>query len=53
MRPRSLAIDVGAVVLSTAVVLIVSPGWAVTGLIALLVLVGCALSLAWDARRSR
>jgi hypothetical protein len=53
VRRRVLAIDVGVAVLLAALVLILAPGVAVAGMIAIAVLVGCAISLAWDARRAR
>jgi ABC-type nickel/cobalt efflux system permease component RcnA len=53
VRPKQLAIDLGAVVVLVSLVLIFSPGLAVTGIVALLVVVVCAVSFAWRPRRSR
>jgi ABC-type bacteriocin/lantibiotic exporter with double-glycine peptidase domain len=50
---RVAVIDAAAALVIAAVVLIVSPGLAVTGLIALAVLVLCGISYAWSARRGR
>jgi ABC-type bacteriocin/lantibiotic exporter with double-glycine peptidase domain len=50
---RVAAIDAALAVIIAAVVLIVSPGLAVTGIIALAVLVVCGISFAWSARRRR
>jgi hypothetical protein len=48
-----LAIDVGLAVLLAALVLILTPGVAVAGIIAIVVVVVCVISLVWDARRGR
>ncbi len=53
MRPSPLLIDVAIAVLCALVVLIVSPGVAVDAIIALLVLAGCAVSLALSRRGRR
>ncbi len=53
-RQTVIAVDAGLAVLLAVVVLIVSPGSAVTGVIALLVVIVCAVSLAierWLGRR--
>jgi hypothetical protein len=51
---RVAAIDAALAAVIAAVVLIVSPGLAVTGMIALAVLVACGISFAWSGgRRSR
>jgi hypothetical protein len=50
---RVAVIDAALAVVIAAVVLIVSPGLAVTGLVALAVLVVCGLSYAWSARARR
>jgi hypothetical protein len=48
-----LLIDAGIALLIALLVLILTPGVAVAGLLALLVLVVCAISFAVDARRRR
>jgi Flp pilus assembly protein TadB len=55
VRPKLLAVDIGLAVALAALVLIISPGVAVSGMIALLVLVVCAISFALNRRvfRSR
>lgn len=53
MRPGTLAVDAGIAVVIAAVVLIVSPGLAVTGLLAILVLVVVAINFALEALRGR
>jgi hypothetical protein len=50
-RTNLFAIDIAIAVVIAAVVLILSPGIAVTGLIALAVLVVVGLSYAWGLRR--
>jgi hypothetical protein len=51
LRTNLFAIDIAIAVVVAAVVLILSPGIAVTGLIALAVLVVVGLSYAWGLRR--
>jgi hypothetical protein len=51
IRNNVLAADAAIAVVIAAIVLIVSPGLAVTGLIALLVLVIVGVSFAWSLRR--
>jgi hypothetical protein len=53
MRRNTLLIDVGIAVLVAIVVLIISPGFAVDAIIALAVIVACAVSFVVDARRGR
>ena len=53
MSREVLAFDVAVAVVLAGLVLIISPGVAVAGMIALLVLVVCLASGAWDARRGR
>lgn len=51
MTRNALLTDIGLAVLAAIVVLIITPGVAVAGMIAALVLVACAVSLARDVRR--
>lgn len=53
MRNGTLAVDVVIAVVAAVVLLIVAPGLAVVGLIALLVLIVCGLSFLFDAWRGR
>ena len=53
MRRKTLAVDAGIAVAIVVLVLIISPGAAVTGMIAILVLVACALSFVIDSRARR
>ena len=53
MRRNTLLIDAGIAVAIAIAVLIISPGLAVAGMIAIAVLVACAISLVLDVRRSR
>lgn len=53
MRRNILLTDVGIAAAVAIVVLIISPGLAVTGIIALAVLLACGVGLFLDARRSR
>jgi hypothetical protein len=53
MRRNTLLIDAGIAVLLAVLTLIVAPGLAVVGMIALLVLVICAVSFVIDGRRQR
>jgi hypothetical protein len=50
---RTAAIDAGIALVAAAIVLIVSPGLAVTAIIALIVLVVCGISLLWGGWRRR
>jgi hypothetical protein len=50
---RTLIVDAGVAVAVAALVLIVAPGLAVAGMIAIFVLLLCGLSLALDARAAR
>ena len=51
MSNRPLLIDAGIAVLVAGLVLILSPGWAITGVLALLVLLVCGLT--WVVGRLR
>ena len=51
MRRKTLVVDTGLAMALAALALIVSPGVAVSGMIALLVLLLCAVSFALDRRR--
>jgi hypothetical protein len=53
VRRNTLLADVGLAALVAVVVLIISPGLAVTGMIALLVLLICGVSLLVGSRRAR
>ena len=53
MTRRTLAIDAGVALLLAVLVLIISPGVAVAGMIGLAVVVGCVVSFVRDARRAR
>ena len=53
MISRTAAIDTGLAVLAAALVLVVSPGIAVTAMIALAVLVVLGISLLWGSWRRR
>lgn len=53
MSRELLVVDVAIAVVLAALVLIISPGVAVTAIIALLALLVCGISLAWGARRRR
>ena len=53
MRREVLAIDLAVAVVLAALVLILSPGVAVAGMIALIVLLVCVFSVVWDIRRGR
>jgi hypothetical protein len=50
---RLLLIDAGIAVVLAALVLIISPGLAVTGMIAIFVLLVCGISIALQSRRAR
>lgn len=51
MSNRTLAIDVTIALLATVVLVVVSPGLAIVGLIAILVLVVCGLSVVFERLR--
>jgi uncharacterized membrane protein len=53
VRNRLLMIDAGAAVVLAALVLIFTPGVAVAGMIALVVVLVCAVSFVLEARRAR
>ncbi len=53
MRRNTLAVDAGIAVVIAAFVLIVSPGLAVTGILAILVLVTIAINIALESRKRR
>ncbi len=53
LRRNTLAIDAGIAVLIAVLILVISPGLAITGLIALLALLGIGISFLIDSRRSR
>lgn len=53
MRSRVLGVDVVIAAVVVALVIIVSPGLAVTAILALLVLLVVGISYAWSARRGR
>jgi hypothetical protein len=48
-----LLTDVAIAVLAAILILVLTPGVAVAGIIALLVLLACAITLAFDSRRRR
>ena len=48
---NALLTDIGLAVLAAIIVLIITPGVAVAGMIAVLVLAACAVSLARDVRK--
>ena len=50
MNRRTVAVDVGIAVLAAGLVLILSAGVAIAGLIAIVVLVGCGISLVLERR---
>ena len=51
MTRRPLLVDLAVAALAAAAIVILAPGLAVVGLLALLVLVVCAVSLLIDSRR--
>jgi hypothetical protein len=53
VRRKTLAVDVGIAAAIAVLVLIISPGAAITGMIAIFVLVVCAVSFALDSRARR
>jgi hypothetical protein len=48
-----LLVDLGIAIVAAAIVLAVAPGLAIAGLIALLVLIACAISFRRESRRRR
>lgn len=53
MRSATLKLDFLIAVAVAIFLIIVSPGLAVVGLVAILVLAGCAISLVFERRRAR
>jgi hypothetical protein len=53
VRRNALLIDVGIAALVAILVIVIAPGLAVVGLLAILVLIVCAVSFALDRRRKR
>ncbi len=53
MSRNTLLIDAGIAALLAILVLVIAPGLAVVGLLALLVVVVCVISFAFDLRRRR
>lgn len=53
MRRNTLLTDVGIAVVLAILVIVISPGLAVVGILALLVVVVCAVSFVLDRRRHR
>jgi hypothetical protein len=53
MRNRTLAIDFVIALLVTIVLVIVSPGLAIVGLVAVIVMIGCGVSFLIDRLRAR
>jgi len=53
VRRNTVLIDAGIAALLAILVLIIAPGLAVVGLLAILVTVACAISFAFDRRRRR
>jgi hypothetical protein len=53
VRNRILAVDVAVAVVIAALVMLISPGVAVTGMLALLVLFVVGVSYGWSALRRR
>lgn len=53
MRRNTLLVDAGIAVVLAILVVVISPGLAVVGLLALLVLLVCAVSFAIDLRKRR
>jgi hypothetical protein len=53
MRRNVLAIDAGIAVVLALLVLIISPGLAVAGMIAILILLVCGVSFALESRAAR
>jgi hypothetical protein len=52
VRRRTLAVDTGLAIALAVLVLIISPGVAVSGMVALVVLLVCAGSVTFERRRS-
>jgi ABC-type bacteriocin/lantibiotic exporter with double-glycine peptidase domain len=52
MKSNTLVIDLAFAVAVAVIVLIVSPGLAITGIIAIFVLLVCGISYVFDARRA-
>jgi ABC-type bacteriocin/lantibiotic exporter with double-glycine peptidase domain len=53
VRSNTLIVDLVIGVVVAIILIVVSPGLAVVGIIAILVLVGCALSFVFERRRAR
>ena len=53
MRRSTLIVDIAIALAAMIVLVIISPGLAIVGLIAILVLVGCGLSFVFDTWRTR
>jgi hypothetical protein len=53
VRNRTLAIDFAIALLAMIVLVIVAPGLAVVGLVAVVVLTGCGVSYLFDRMRGR
>jgi hypothetical protein len=53
VRLNPIVVDMLVAVVIAAVVLIISPGLAVTGILALVVLLVCGISLLFDSRPAR
>ena len=53
MSRNTLLIDAGVAALLAILVLVIAPGLAVVGLLALLVVIVCGVSFAFDLRRRR
>ena len=53
MSYQLLTADLGIAIILAILVIVLSPGVAMTGMLALLVLVVCAVSFAWSSRRQR
>lgn len=53
MNRNTLLIDAGIAAILTILVVVLSPGLAVVGIVALIVVLVCAISFAFDLRRRR
>ena len=53
MSRNTLLIDAGIAALLAIIVIVISPGLAVVGIVALLVVIVCGISFAFDLRRQR
>lgn len=53
MRPSVLLVDVGIAILAAIIVLTITPGLAVTGAMAIVILAACPISFRRDLRRRR